>query len=159
MNAKKIVFPTDFSHCSDAALEYATSLARESNGVLLIVHAEEPTVAYGGGEMYYGILEPDYHELQRMLHEIKPTDPNVAFEHRLLRGGTSPASKIVRFAKEENADLIVMGTHGRTGIGRVFLGSVAEAVVRRALCPVLIMKQAVRSSQRRDVLPARVVVS
>src|SRR5262245_5428824 len=86
MNAKKILFPTDFSHCSDAALEYATALARESNATLIIVHAEEPSVAYGGGEMYYGILEPDDVELNRMLQEIKPADPSVAIEHRLLRG-------------------------------------------------------------------------
>jgi nucleotide-binding universal stress UspA family protein len=141
MNAKKIIFPTDFSHCGDAALDYATALARESGGTVLIVHAEEPTVAYGGGEMYYGILEPDYHELQRMLGEVKPADPAVAFEHRLLRGDGSPAKKIVDVAKQEKADLIVMGTHGRTGVKRALLGSVTEAVVRRAPCPVLIMKQ------------------
>jgi nucleotide-binding universal stress UspA family protein len=141
MIAKKIIFPTDFSHCGDAALVYATALARESGGTVLIVHAEEPTVAYGGGEMYYGILEPDYHELQRMLHEVKPADPAVAFEHRLLRGDGDPAKLIVDAAKKEEADLIVMGTHGRTGVKRALMGSVAEAVVRRAPCPVLTMKQ------------------
>jgi nucleotide-binding universal stress UspA family protein len=141
MNVKKILFPTDFSHCSDAALAYATSLARESGGMLLIVHVEEEPVAYGGGGMYYGILEPDYQELLRMLHAIKPTDPDVPHEHRLLRGEGNSASRIVRFAQEEKVDLIVMGTHGRTGLGRLLLGSVAEAIVRRAPCPVLIMKQ------------------
>ena len=141
MNAKKIIFPTDFSHCGDAALDYATALARESGGTILIVHVEEPTVAYGGGEMYYGILEPDYHELLKMLHEVKPADPTVTIEHRLLRGDGNPAKKIVHLAKEEKADLIVMGTHGRTGVTRALMGSIAEAVVRRAPCPVLIMKQ------------------
>src|SRR6185436_19589820 len=111
MNAKKIVFPTDFSHCSDAALEYATSLARESGGTLFIVHAEEPPIAYGDGGMYYGRMEPDHEELNRMLHEILPTYPTVAFEHRLLVGERNTADQIVRFAKEEKADLIVIGTH------------------------------------------------
>src|SRR6185503_8317699 len=97
MNAKKIVFPTDFSHCSDDAIEYATALARESGGTLFIVHAEEPTMAYGGGEFYYGILEPNFHELQRMLSEIKPSDPAISFEHRLLRGDENPAKKVVDF--------------------------------------------------------------
>ncbi len=141
MNANKIVFPTDFSHCSDAALGYATALARESGGTLVIVHAEEPPVAYGSGEMYYGILVPDYEELQTMLHEILPTDANVPCEHRLLRGAGTPADKIVQFANEEEVDLIVMGTHGRTGVKRLLMGSVAEAVVRRAPCPVLTMRQ------------------
>lgn len=144
MNAKKIIFPTDFSHCSDAALEYATSLARESDGTLLIVHAEEPPIAYGEGGMYYGKVEPDHEELNRMLHAVLPTDPSVPYEHRLLVGEKNTADQIVRFAKEENADLIVIGTHGRTGLKRALLGSVAEAVVRRASCPVLIMKQGSR---------------
>ena len=63
MNAKKILFPTDFSHTGDAALAFATTLAKESGGELLIVHVEEPPVAYGGGEMYYGIPEPTTQEL------------------------------------------------------------------------------------------------
>ena len=142
MIAKKIVFPTDFSHCSDAALEYASLLARESGGTLFIVHAEEPMVAYGGGEMDYGAIEPDYTELRRMLHEVKPTDPTVSCEHRLLRGTGSAASRIVGFAEKEGADLIVMGSHGRTGIQRMLMGSIAEAVVRKARCPVLVLKEA-----------------
>src|SRR5688572_32255649 len=59
MNAKKILFPTDFSTCSDAGLEQATTLARDAGAKLLIIHVEEPPIAYGGGEMYYGISEPD----------------------------------------------------------------------------------------------------
>ena len=140
MNAKKIVFPTDFSHCSDAALEYATVLARETGATLFIVHAEEPPIVYDGG-MYTGRLEPDHVELNRMLHEILPTDPTVACEHRLLVGERNTADQIVKFVKEEQADLIVLGTHGRTGVKRLLLGSVAEAIVRRAPCPVLVMKQ------------------
>lgn len=141
MHAQKILFPTDFSHSSDAALEYATALASETGAKLLIVHAEDPPVAYGGGEMYYGIMEPDHIELARMLREIKPANPEVSYEHHLLRGDGSPASQIVDFAEEENADFIVMGSHGRTGIARLLMGSVAEAVLRRAPCPVLVTKQ------------------
>lgn len=141
MHAQKIVFPTDFSHCSEAALEYATALARESGAKLIIVHAEDPPVAYGGGEAYYGILEPDHQELSRMLQEIRPSDPEVHCEHRLLHGERSPASEIIQLAEDEQADMIVMGSHGRTGVSRFLMGSIAEAVVRRAGCPVLIIKQ------------------
>ncbi len=141
MPAKKIVFPTDFSHCSDAALEYATILARALDATLLIIHAEEPPAAYGGGEMYYGLMEPDHAELQKMLQEIKPTDSKVPYEHRMLSRQGDPANQIVQFAKEEDADLIVLGTHGRTGLKRLLMGSIAEAVIRRAPCPVLVMKQ------------------
>lgn len=139
MQAKKILFPTDFSHCGDAALAHATSLARDSGATLLIVHVEEPPVAYGGGEMYYGIPEPATEDLKRMLAEVKPTDESVPYEHHLIVG--DPASAIARLAEDENVDLIVMGTHGRTGISRLLMGSVAEAVVRHAPCPVFTYKE------------------
>jgi len=138
MFAKKILFPTDFSHLSDAALQHATTLARETGATLLILHVEEAPIVYGGGEMYYGIPDPDRNEMQRMLAELRPTDPNVQFEHRLVLG--DPAGEIVKVATDEHVDMIVMGTHGRTGLGRMIMGSVAEAVVRRAPCPVLTFK-------------------
>lgn len=139
MDLKKILFPTDFSHTGDAALAMATALARDSGAKLLIVHVEEPPVAYGGGEMYYGMPDPATEDLRKMLHEVVPPDPAVAYEHRLVTG--DPAAAIARLAKSESVDLIVMGTHGRTGLTRLLMGSVAEAIVRRADCPVLTYKQ------------------
>lgn len=138
MKAKKIIFPTDFSSSSDAALAYATSLARDTGATLLIVHVEEPPLAYGGGEMYYGLVEPDRTELTRMLHEIKPSDPSIPVVYRLVTG--DPATSVVQAAEEEGADFIVVGTHGRTGLGRLLMGSVAEAIVRKAKCPVVTVK-------------------
>lgn len=146
MKAKTILFPTDFSHTGDSALEMATALARDTGAKLLFVHVEEPPVAYGGGEMYYGMPEPAYDEIKRMLHEIVPKDPNVPFDHRLVTG--DPPSAIVRVAEEENVDLIVMGTHGRTGLSRLLMGSVAEAVVRRAPCPVITYKNAADKAEK-----------
>ncbi len=139
MKAKKILFPTDFSHTGDAALAMATALARDTGATLLIVHAEEAPTAYGGGELYYGIPEPATEDLRKMLHQIKPADPAVPFEHRLITG--DPAHAVVRLAKDENVDMIVIGTHGRTGLSRMLMGSVAEAIVRRAECPVLTYKR------------------
>jgi universal stress protein A len=144
MKAHKILFPTDFSHCGDAALKMATSLARDAGAKLLIVHVEEPPVAYGGGEMYYGVPEPASEDLRHMLEAVVPTDPGVPYEHRLITG--DPSTAIARLAEEEQVDLIVMGTHGRTGLTRLLMGSVAEAVVRRAPCPVLTYKQTAHSA-------------
>jgi nucleotide-binding universal stress UspA family protein len=138
MTAKKILFPTDFSECSDAGLEHATTLARDLGATLLIVHVEEPPLAYAGGEMYYGVPEPDTRALEEMLKKVRPTDPNVPYEHRLVVG--SPAHAICDLADEERVDMIVMGTHGRTGLRRLLMGSVAEHVVRWANCPVLTFK-------------------
>ena len=140
MSAAKILYPTDFSTTGRPALEMATSLARDRKAKLLIMHVEEPPMAYGGGEFYYGQLEPDHVELERMLKEVLPTDAAVSFEHRLVVG--SPAASIVYLAEKEDVDLIVMPTHGRTGLTRLLMGSVAEEVVRKARCPVLTVKNA-----------------
>lgn len=138
MSTKRILYPTDFSHASDDGLEYAASLARDMGATLLIVHVEEPPVAYAAGEMYYGIPNPDRRELESMLSAVKPKTADVNCEYRLLQG--DPAHEIVTLADEGETDMIVMGTHGRTGLSRLLMGSVAEAIVRRANCPVLTFK-------------------
>lgn len=140
MTTRKILFPTDFSTAGQAALETATALARDRGAKLLIAHVEEPPMAYGGGEFYYGIEQPDREELKRMLSEVLPTDEVVGYEHRLLVG--SPATAILYLAEKENVDMIVMPTHGRTGLSRLLMGSIAEEVVRKAKCPVLTIKAA-----------------
>jgi nucleotide-binding universal stress UspA family protein len=144
MKANKILFPTDFSHTGDEALAMAASLARDTGAKLLILHVEEPPLAYGSGEMYYGIPEPASADLQRMLQNVVPADPDVPYEHHLITG--EPAGAITRFAETKSVDMIVMGTHGRTGLSRLLMGSVAEAVVRRAQCPVITYKHLVQKS-------------
>jgi nucleotide-binding universal stress UspA family protein len=144
MNAK-ILFPTDFSSLGQTALELATTLAKERGAKLVIAHVEEPPLAYGGGELYFGMEEPDRKEIERMLAAVVPHDRTVSYEHRLLMG--SPATAIVHFAEKENVDLIVMPTHGRTGLYRLLMGSVAEEVVRKATCPVLTVKGASKAKE------------
>jgi nucleotide-binding universal stress UspA family protein len=138
MRLKKILFPTDFSHCGDEALALATSLAKDAGAKLLIVHVAEPPMAYGTGHLYYGPIEPTQEQLWQMLCRVIPNAPDVEYEHRVLFG--NPAQTIVSFADEENVDLIVIGTHGRTGLFRMLMGSVAESVVRHATCPVATFK-------------------
>ena len=123
----------------DAHLAMAEALARDSGAKIYIVHVEEPPTAYGGGEMYYGMLEPDLEQLKELLSKVKPADPQIDYEHHMITG--EPADSIARFADENNIDIIVMGTHGRTGLMRLLMGSVAE-VVRRAKCAVLTVKPA-----------------
>ncbi len=135
--SKKILFPTDFSTCSDAGLKFATALARDMGGELLIVHTlEEPTIY--AGEFYYGNAEPDVDAVVKMLHSLEPENSQVPFQHKILRG--DPAKAICDCAAAEDADLIVMSTHGRSGLGRLLMGSVAEYVVRKAPCPVMTLR-------------------
>jgi nucleotide-binding universal stress UspA family protein len=95
-------------------------------------------VAYGE----FGALPPDSYDreaLERQLAQAQPTDSQLAVSRHLLDG--DPANTICEFAKDNAADLIVMGSHGRTGLGRLLMGSVAELVVRRASSPVLTVKR------------------
>lgn len=135
MSAKKILFPTDFSTASDSGLDQAVALAKGMDAELVILHVEEPTVAYGGGELYYGIPEPNREVLEKMLKAVVPKDPQVRCTHVMVAG--DPATEIVRVAELEHAVAIVMATHGRTGLSRILMGSVAEQVLRRAPCPVM----------------------
>ena len=145
MNFKKIVFATDFSTASEGALAYATALARDSGAMLVIAHVEEMPVSYPGGEMVF--IQPDYPNpvLRTMLEAVVPTDASVRYEHQLRMGAA--ADEIVRLAQELNADVIVIGTHGRSGLGRILMGSVAESVMRKATCPVLTVKTSSAASK------------
>jgi universal stress protein A len=140
MHYRKILFATDFSLASETALEYATALARDSGALLLIAHIEEMPMPYAGGEMYFAQPEYPNPEVRKMLETVVPPDKNVKYEHRLVMG--TAAEDVVRLADEEKVDLIVIGTHGRTGLMRVLMGSVAESIMRAAKCPVLTVKQA-----------------
>ena len=134
-----ILFPTDFSELSDAARPLATVLARDNQATLHIVHIKGPakklTAAGAYGDAPVDASTP---ALTQMLNSVKPTDETVPCRHHLIMG--DPADDVVRFAEREGMDLIVMGTHGRTGLSRMLMGSVAEAVVRHATCPVLTVK-------------------
>ncbi len=139
MPSKKILFCTDFSRLSDAALPLATSLARDRNDALIVAHVQEPPTVYAAGELYYGPLEPNKETLQELLHRVTPADTTVICTHQMAFG--DPATEIVRLAQEEGVEMIVMSSHGRTGLARVLMGSVAEKVIRRAHCPVVIFKE------------------
>jgi nucleotide-binding universal stress UspA family protein len=133
-----ILHPTDFSENSQAAFHMACSLARDYRAKLLILHvASPPVLVYGKG-----LVEPNAEgELQlalERLHQVKPTDPSLTVEYRLLEG--DPATEIVTAAREGNCDVIVMGTHGRTALGKMLMGSVSSPVVRKAPCPVLTLR-------------------
>jgi universal stress protein A len=151
MNIKSVLCPVDFSESSDAALQYASLLASEAEARLYIVHVEEPLRECPPDFAGYGIGSSvsEEEQLFDLLSSLRPTIEGVEFEHHHLKG--SPASEILRFAEREEIDLIVIGTHGRKGLSRLLMGSVAESVVRRAKCPVLTVKQPVAEQQATPV--------
>jgi nucleotide-binding universal stress UspA family protein len=136
---RTILFPTDFSKRAEYGFHLACALARDYGARLLIAHVKTPPVILYG-EM--GSLPPEPLDLEESLRaqllEVRPADEQIACEHFYMVG--EPAEEIVRLANEEHVDLIVMGTHGRRGLGRLVMGSVAEQVVRTAACPVVTVK-------------------
>lgn len=139
MSASKILVATDFSDRSMRAVEFASAHAKMTGATLLIAHVYSvPAGNEGEGMLHGGIEREDLQTIERRLESVRPAAHAVDFEHRLLKG--NPAREILRLAHEENVALIVMGTHGRTGLMRLLMGSVAEEVVRHARCPVLTIK-------------------
>ncbi len=145
MKMKTILFATDYSEANKKALEFAASLARDHGASLIIAYVTS-TEQYPVGELFNEEPEPDAAELAK-LESVRPDDPEVKYEHRLVYGEpgsvetVKPADEIVKLAKKEEVDAIVLGTHGRTGLKHLVMGSVAESVVRNAPCPVLTIKQ------------------
>jgi nucleotide-binding universal stress UspA family protein len=136
---RTVLQPTDFSAPSEAALELACSLARVHGARLVIVHVAPYEVTAGG--MMAVPMNPGYYQdaLDGLQDRVVGPSPGFPVEIGLREG--APAEEILRAADDLGADLIVMGSHGRTGLGRLLMGSVAEAVMRRADCPVLLAKR------------------
>ena len=143
----RILVPTDFGAASDAALGYARALATQFGASITLVHVfEDPFTSgafVGDGTVTMPLdlteaLERAAREQLEVRHaEHAPSLPLSSAD--LLRGPT--AKRIVEHAEKIGADLIVMGTHGRGGLGHLMLGSIAEKVVRTAKCPVLTARE------------------
>ncbi len=125
---------------SNQAYFHAVALAEGHGASLTILHVcQARTVIMGEGMVpAVGAESQDVDYWRRQLEQIRPVNDGIEVRHVLLEG--SPAEEIIRYATEQAVDLIVMGTHGRTGLERLLMGSVAEQVVRGAPCSVLVVK-------------------
>jgi nucleotide-binding universal stress UspA family protein len=144
---KRILHATDFSSASRPALARAMALARQNQAPLSIVHALPPTVIPVGGD--FGYLPPKTYEAIDQNARQHARKQLAALVKRARKAGVrvtailldgAPHEQIPRAVRRTRADLIVIGTHGRTGLSKVLLGSVAERVVRLAPCPVLTVR-------------------
>jgi nucleotide-binding universal stress UspA family protein len=141
----KILCPVDFSACSDHALKYALAFAQSHQAALELLHVVEPLIYGVGSGGIGGALQTTYLEdvgkgasehLAGVVGELRRRYDQVT---GLTVDGT-PFVEIIRRARDQKTDLIVMGTHGRRGLPHLLIGSVAERVVRKAPCPVLTVK-------------------
>ncbi len=137
---EKIFVPTDFSSCSQEAIDYAVFLAEQLNATILLTHVLEP-ISYPIDFAMIEYADDDRMKTVQSLDRIaRPwRQKGVRIETHLFKG--DPAAEIVKKAKDLECDLIVMGTHGRTGIAHLMTGSVAERVLRTSSLPVLTVRQ------------------
>lgn len=142
---RRILVPTDFSSSARAGLEYAAAFARAFDAEVLVLHVVEaeraeperkpeskPLRASAGTDRRHAEVDVD-----AIVERLRAK--GVTVRHRLVEG--EPLSQIVKSASEEQADLIIMGAHGREGSPRTWLGSTIERVMRRAPCPVLAVRE------------------
>lgn len=137
-----ILHPTDFSEHSLFGFRLACALARDYNARLVLLHViPPPMVIYTGGPVPAETW-PSIEEVKEKLRQLEGQAHRVRIESEVLEG--DPVDMILRAAEETSSDVIVMGTHGRTALARLLLGSVAESVLRKAPCPVLTAKPLAR---------------
>ena len=141
----KILHPTDFSECATKAEAVAVDLVGKVGGELVLLHVLVEALLFGEGRLRREQVRKFY-EAQRKWTEETLGARAAELRQREIKASWRmqigvPFEEIVRVAQEEHVDMIVMGTHGRSGLNRVLLGSVAERVVRLAPCPVLTVRQ------------------
>jgi universal stress protein A len=153
----RILVPIDFSPSARAALEYASFLSGKLGAAIEVLHVWEPPGYVGPDALALlpvGSGQPGWEqtrtEVQREVETLlgrgaRPSTMSIRVE------SGEPSDKILEIARDGRADLIVMGTHGRTGLARLLIGSVAEAVLRRSVCPVLTLR--VPTKTPRDTVP------
>lgn len=137
LSIKTILHPTDFSDRSNLAFHVACSLAQAYRANLVLLYVGGPIEPLSSVSLIPTVDEAK-DDLWKKLNTFSPDDPQVSVSRHIRNG--QAAEEILQQAKESHADMIVMGTHGRTGLGRLLLGSVAEAVLRSAACPVVTVK-------------------
>ncbi len=141
----KILHPTDFSDCAAEAQEEASRLARVLGAELVLLHVSVEAPLYAEGLIGVKDVRKVYEAQRKWAEETLEAraaalrDTGVT-SRALVRVGV-PAEEIAKVAGEEGVDMIVMGTHGRGGLSRFFLGSVADRVIRTARCPVLTVRE------------------
>jgi len=153
IRVKTILFPTDFSETSQEAARYAISFAREFKAKVFVLHVvNEKIFTESSMPRVVSVEEMEREmteEARKRLKTLVPAEEAEGLDWETVIRQGEPFIEIIRFAKDQDVDLIVIGTHGRSGFEHIIFGSTAEKVVRKAPCPVL----SVRPEQREFVMP------
>lgn len=147
---RNILAPIDFSDYSKNALKYATQFAKEFNAKLYLIYVVEPMIYpadFSMGQIAIPSIDVDLHaRAEEELNNLAKTiDPSLKVETMIRTG--KPFVEIIEEAKEKNIDLIIIASHGHTGVEHLLFGSTAEKVVRKAPCPVLTLREPIKGFQ------------
>jgi nucleotide-binding universal stress UspA family protein len=153
---RKILVPTDFSAHADEAFRVAQTLARATGALVIAFHvAPTPAVVSDGGQVLTELGKGEPANLWERLKTLRPAEPGVRVEHQVIVATRPTARHILEILDQLGCDLIVMGTHGRRGLKQLLFGGVTEEVVRRARCPVLVVKAPAPAEDLPAAEPAR----
>ncbi len=137
---KKILCPIDFSEVSHNAIRYAKEFACAMGAELILLHVVEPITMTAETVPYVSEAELERNAKDELAVLAQKECPETLTVKQLVKVGVVP-NTIIKVAEQENVDFLVMGSHGRTGLAHLLLGSVTEAVMRRAKLPILVVKE------------------
>jgi nucleotide-binding universal stress UspA family protein len=147
-NIKKVLVPIDFSDYSKSALKYAVNFAKTFNAEIILVYVVEPVIYppdFSMGQIAMPSINAEWDdrakdELQKLAKSDITGTENVK---TVIKTG-KPFIEIIETAKEEDVDIIIIATHGHSGVEHILFGSTAEKVVRKAPCPVLTLREPIK---------------
>ena len=145
INLKRILVPTDFSECARHALTYGFSFAKEYDAELLLLHVVETLAAPYASDLFPVPMAEVFEEMsgyaKSELEKLVAEAKGRGLSARFLVAQGKPSLEIMRVAREESVDMIVLGTHGKGVLDQALFGSTTERVVRKAPCPVLCVRE------------------
>lgn len=154
---ERILVPTDFSDTSERAIEYAKSIASQFQSQLFLAHINQPLNPITPPEAIWIDTEGIREQLEQQLEQRGAALRSEGFRAKALSVTGAIRNEILSLVSENNIDLIVMGTHGRSGLDRVLFGSDTEAVLRKVSCPVLVVGPEVAAAEGQVWPPKRVI--
>jgi len=143
---KKVLVPIDFSDYSKSALKYAVNFSKLFNAEIILIYVVEPVIYppdFSMGQIAMPSLNTEWDERAKdELDKLAKNEINLSLKTVIKTG--KPFVEIIETAKEENIDLIIIATHGHSGVEHILFGSTAEKVVRKAPCPVLTLREPIK---------------
>ena len=140
-----ILVPTDFSHCADKALEYGKDFAKRFNAQLHVLYVVEPietfaTINCVEQSVYIDIIREVHTSATERMNKLQADLKGFGYDAQCVVREGRPSETIVEYAKENSMSMICLATHGRSGLNHLLLGSTTEKILRKAECPVFVVR-------------------